>query len=85
MESHTPTIDFNDRGAKGAVYYSRALLSVSCSFIDPFSLKLTFEDAFLVSSCQSGTELFFFAFVSKWRKEFQTMLSAIIPVFQNHP
>lgn len=48
--------------------YSRVLLSVSFSFMDPFSLKFTFEDAFLISSSQSGTELFNFAFASKQEK-----------------
>lgn len=48
------------------MYFSRVLLLVSfMSFMDPFSLKLSFEDAFLISSCQPGTKLFNFAFASK--------------------
>lgn len=69
-----------------AIYYSRALPLMSCFFMDPFSLEFTFEDTILASSCQFCRELFNFALlVNKQRQDFQTMLSAIISVFQNHP
>lgn len=41
------------------------IIPVPCSFMESFSLKFTFEDAFLISSHQSGTELLNFAFASK--------------------
>lgn len=48
-------------------------------------MKFTFKNAFLISSGQSGTELFNFAFPIKQRQDFQTMLFVIISVLQNPP